>query len=652
MVAWAPVRLILAHCGVSSVTPRSTNSSAATSTSLALAANQSRTMREKSRPASVFSFSRAIFFGFTCIATAAATERAMSLAVGLSWKAYSILPWAILSPILSDAEQQVTTGIDAFWNSSITRMNTSLERKPIPTWILSTVSARVTTLSPTSPLPSSSYQMTRTLAGLPPTWTVAIRSSATSAPAFTCAPTSALIPEMGRNAPSRISSCAEAARGAARRATARPSRSGRIVVGLRMITPPRGEARGDARWRDDSTRADAAWTRGPRALPGARGPPVGADRAALHHQLDARGIQQHRDVVEGIARDQHQVGEAPLLDGADLALEPETRGGPLGGRAQRLHRAEPGLDQVLELERVLRMPVAARVGARRDRHPELERASHARHVVCVERDRALPHVGRRALAMVDVHREGGHEEGALDRHLAEQGRVLVQIAPVLDRVDARGQRGAEPGAAERVTHHPTAERAGLGHERLHLREREGGVKGPVARARAGAPGGRGLDHVGAGSRHRAHHVAHRVRPVGHAGRQQRVVGAAAVVARRAHPVADAAGRRDDLQRQHQPRPRDQPLLDGQLESRVEPARVAHGGVAHRERLREHARGAQVGGAGRLVQAEPRGEAVAVGGEMIVGVDQARNQGPAARVDDLRVGGPAEAGARPHRADPV
>src|SRR6267142_90442 len=30
-------------------------------------------------------------------------------------------------PILSDAEQQVTTGVDAFWNSSITRMNTSLE---------------------------------------------------------------------------------------------------------------------------------------------------------------------------------------------------------------------------------------------------------------------------------------------------------------------------------------------------------------------------------------------------------------------------------------------------------------------------------------------------------------------------------------------
>jgi len=67
-----------------------------------------------------------------------------------------------LSPILSEAEQQVITGIEAFWNSSITRMNTSLDRNPTPAWILSTVSARVTTLRPTSPLPSSSYQITRT----------------------------------------------------------------------------------------------------------------------------------------------------------------------------------------------------------------------------------------------------------------------------------------------------------------------------------------------------------------------------------------------------------------------------------------------------------------------------------------------------------
>ena len=41
----------------------------------------------------------------------------------------------------------------------------------MPTLILSTVSARVTTLSPTSPLPSSSYQITRTFIGSPATAT-------------------------------------------------------------------------------------------------------------------------------------------------------------------------------------------------------------------------------------------------------------------------------------------------------------------------------------------------------------------------------------------------------------------------------------------------------------------------------------------------
>ena len=117
-------------------------------------------MREKSRPASVFSFSRAIFFGFACSATAAASERAMSFAVGLSWKTRPIRFCAILSPILSEAAQQATTGVAAFWNSSITRMKTSLERKPTPTCTRSTVRARVTALRPTSPFPSVSYQMT------------------------------------------------------------------------------------------------------------------------------------------------------------------------------------------------------------------------------------------------------------------------------------------------------------------------------------------------------------------------------------------------------------------------------------------------------------------------------------------------------------
>ena len=47
---------------------------------------------------------------------------------------------------------------------------------------------------------------TLTFIGFPATWSVPMRSSATSVPAFIWAPTSALIPEIGRNAPSLTSS--------------------------------------------------------------------------------------------------------------------------------------------------------------------------------------------------------------------------------------------------------------------------------------------------------------------------------------------------------------------------------------------------------------------------------------------------------------
>ena len=107
-----------------------------------------------------------------------------------------------------------------------------------------------------------------------------------------------------------------------------------------------------------------------------------------------------------------------------------------------------------------------------------------------------------------------------------------------------------------------------------------------------------------------------------AGRRGSKHGAAAM-ARRAHAVADAARRRDDLDREHEPRARDQALLDGDLEARVEPARVAHGGVAHGEGLGQHARGAQVRGARRLVEPPARRQPVAVRGQVVVRVDEAR-----------------------------
>ena len=201
----------MASCGVRSGAPRGTNSSATTSIFGALAFSHSWEMREKSCPESVFSFSIATLVGFSSVPTAAITEVAMSLAVGLSWKTYSILLSAIFLPMPSDAEQQVTIGVLAFWNSSITRMKTSLDRKPTPAVILSTVSARVTTLRPVSPLPSSSYQMTLIGVFTPLIAKVGCAAStATSMPAFICAPTSALMPESVTKAPSFTSCWAKA----------------------------------------------------------------------------------------------------------------------------------------------------------------------------------------------------------------------------------------------------------------------------------------------------------------------------------------------------------------------------------------------------------------------------------------------------------
>src|SRR5437867_11190065 len=89
---------------------------------------------------------------------------------------------------------------------------------------------------------------------------------------------------------------------------------------------------------------------------------VDGDGAALEHQLDAGGVEQHVDVVERVAVHDDEVGEPALLDRADLALECQAPGGPLGARAQGLHGREPGGGQAAELGRVLRVAVAAGVG--------------------------------------------------------------------------------------------------------------------------------------------------------------------------------------------------------------------------------------------------------------------------------------------------
>src|SRR5215472_12270412 len=75
---------------------------------------------------------------------------------------------------------------------------------------------------------------------------------------------------------------------------------------------------------------------------------------------------------------------------------------------------------------------------------------------------------QRGFAVEAVHRKSGHEKDAAPRHRLEQLGFLVQVTAVLNRIDARLDRGAQTTAAERMTHHTPVEGMCLVGERLHL----------------------------------------------------------------------------------------------------------------------------------------------------------------------------------------
>ena len=211
---------------------------------------------------------------------------------------------------------------------------------------------------------------------------------------------------------------------------------------------------------------------------------------------------------------------------------------------------------------------------------------------------------------------------------------------MVDRIDPGLDRDLQPAPAQRMADDPAVERVRLLDQGLHLVEVEGAVHRPMARARAGAAGRGAFDHVGPGAHHPAHHRPHIGEAVDDAVGQQRVVRHAAREAGRADPVADAADRRDDDQRQHQPGPRDQPLVDRPLEPGIEPGGVAHRRIAGGERLSQHLGGAQGARRLRLVDAPAPRQIVAVHRQVVVGVDQPRQYRHAGHVDDLGVGRPS------------
>src|SRR5437763_11840879 len=89
---------------------------------------------------------------------------------------------------------------------------------------------------------------------------------------------------------------------------------------------------------------------------------------ALHHEADALD---RADVLRRVALDGDDVGELARLNLADLAFESEqTRG--VGGRgAQSPGGSQPGLDQPLDLARVVAVQSRHRVRAGDDPHARL-----------------------------------------------------------------------------------------------------------------------------------------------------------------------------------------------------------------------------------------------------------------------------------------
>ena len=302
------------------------------------------------------------------------------------------------------------------------------------------------------------------------------------------------------------------------------------------------------------------------------------------------------------------------------------------------------------------MAVAAGVGSGDDVDPGGERPADALQVMRAQRTGALAHVGRRRFAVVLVDRQRRDERDPALRHHRNQLTILVEVAAVLDRVDAGFDRHAQPGPAHRVAHDPTSEQVGLVDQRLHLVQRERAVARAVTGTRAGAAGGSALDHVGARPDHGPHRRAHRLDAVGDARGHARIVAARRRVARRAHAVAEAAGRRDDRERHDQARPRDEAVANRQPEARVETAGVAHRRVARLEDLARDRGGAQVPRALRLVQAPALRQLVAVEGQMVVAIDEPGHRGETRGVDHvdagLGAGRPTAARVRRgHRLDP-
>ena len=104
-----------------------------------------------------------------------------------------------------------------------------------------------------------------------------------------------------------------------------------------------------------------------------------------------------------------------------------------------------------------------------------------------------------------------------------------------------------------------------------------------------------------------------------------------------HPVADAAGGRDDGDRGEQSGAVQQPLGDGLLEAGIQSASVADGGIARGQGVLDGLGSLQVGQRRRFFDFPAGEESVVLVGQVVVGVNEAGHEGQASEVNFLCMG---------------
>jgi hypothetical protein len=169
-----------------------------------------------------------------------------------------------------------------------------------------------------------------------------------------------------------------------------------------------------------------------------------------------------------------------------------------------------------------------------------ERLLQAGDVMRIQVTATHTHVRGTDFAVEDVYGEGRNEEGATLGHHGDEFGIFVQITAVLDGVNPGFDGHTQAWSTQGVAHDTPAQSVRFFHQRMHLVLGKGDIFGAVAGPGARAAGGSALNHIGSSAHHRAYDLLHFVDTVGHPRRQRGVEHNAAIMARGADAVTNAA----------------------------------------------------------------------------------------------------------------